>query len=297
MKSNGPQEELTMKIKTVALLHPGNMGATIGAAAASSGARVIWVSQQRSQATQERAKRAGLVDVKNLTDAVRESEVILSVCPPDAALELAQSVAAENFTGIYVDANAVSRETAERIGATVTKAGASFVDGGIIGAPVKQAGTTRLYLSGSRAPEVAELFAASMLDARAIGPSPGAASALKVVYAAWTKCTDALVLAIRALASIEGVDQALAEEWSISQPDLTRKSTRAAAVATPKAWRYVGEMNEIAAAFKSAGLTPGFHNAAADIWERLAPFKDQTDPAPSVDVVIDALRRSCAKRH
>jgi 3-hydroxyisobutyrate dehydrogenase-like beta-hydroxyacid dehydrogenase len=289
------QEGLTMK--TVALLHPGNMGATIGAAAATSGARVIWVSHQRSQATQERAKRAGLVDVKNLTDAVRQSEVILSVCPPDAALELAQCVAAENFTGIYVDANAVSRETAERIGATVTKAGASFVDGGIIGAPVKQAGTTRLYLSGSRAPEVAELFAASMLDARAIGPNPGAASALKVVYAAWTKCTDALVLAIRALAAIEGVDQALAEEWSISQPDLTRKSTRAAAVATPKAWRYVGEMKEIAAAFESAGLTPGFHDAAADIWERLAPFKDQTDPAPSVEVVIDALRRSCAKRH
>jgi len=291
------QEGLTMKIKTVALLHPGNMGATIGAAATTSGARVIWVSQQRSQATQERAKLAGLVDVKNLIDAVRESEVILSVCPPDAALELAQSVAAEKFTGIYVDANAVSRETAEQIGATVTKAGASFVDGGIIGAPVKQAGTTRLYLSGNRATEVAELFAASMLDARAIGPNPGAASALKVVYAAWTKCTDALVLAIRALAAIEGVDQALAEEWSISQPDLTRKSTRAAAVATPKAWRYVGEMKEIAAAFESAGLMPGFHDAAADLWQRLAPFKDQTDPAPSVEVVIDALRRSCDKRN
>jgi 3-hydroxyisobutyrate dehydrogenase-like beta-hydroxyacid dehydrogenase len=286
-----------MKTKTVALLHPGNMGATIGAAAATSGARVIWASHQRSQATHERAKRAGLVDVKNLTDAVRESEVILSVCPPDAALGLAKSVAAENFSGIYVDANAISRETAEQIGATVTKAGASFVDGGIIGAPVKQAGTTRLYLSGNRAPEVAELFAASMLDARAIGPNPGAASALKVVYAAWTKCTDALVLAIRALAAIEGVDQALAEEWSISQPDLTRKSTRAAAVATPKAWRYVGEMKEIAAAFESAGLMPGFHDAAADLWQRLAPFKDQTDPAPSVEVVIDALRRSCDKRH
>jgi len=286
-----------MKTKIVALLHPGNMGATIGAAAATSGARVIWASHQRSQATHERAKRAGLVDVKNLIDAVRESEVILSVCPPDAALGLAKSVAAEKFTGIYVDANAVSRETAEQIGATVTKAGASFVDGGIIGAPVKQAGTTRLYLSGSRAPEVAELFAASMLDARAIGPNPGAASALKVVYAAWTKCTDALVLAIRALAAIEGVDQALAEEWSISQPDLTRKSTRAAAVATPKAWRYVGEMKEIAAAFESAGLMPGFHDAAADLWQRLAFFKDQTDPAPSVEVVIDALRRSCDKRN
>jgi 3-hydroxyisobutyrate dehydrogenase-like beta-hydroxyacid dehydrogenase len=271
------------------------MGATIGAAAATSGARVIWVSHQRSQATQERAKRAGLVDVKNLTDAVRDSEVILSVCPPDAALELARKVAEHNFKGIYVDANAVSRATAEEIGRTVTKAGASFVDGGIIGAPVKQAGTTRLYLSGSRAPEVAELFSASMLNARAIGPNPGAASALKVVYAAWTKCTDGLVLAIRALATIEGVDQALSEEWSISQPDLTRKSMRAAAVAAPKAWRYVGEMKEIAASFEAAGLTPGFHDAAADIWQRLAPFKDRTDPPPTLEEVIDALCRSCDK--
>ena len=125
------------------------------------------------------------------------------------------------------------------------------------GPPVKQAGTTRLYLSGSRAPEVAELFSASMLNARAIGPNPGAASALKVVYAAWTKCTDGLVLAIRALATIEGVDQALSEEWSISQPDLTRKSMRAAAVAAPKAWRYVGEMKEIAESFAAAGSDAG----------------------------------------
>src|SRR5882724_4855894 len=124
-----------MNFKTVALLHPGNMGATIGAAAATSGARVIWVSHQRSQATQERAKRAGLVDVKNLTDAVRESEVILSVCPPDAALELARKVAEHNFKGIYVDANAVSRATAEEIGRTVTKGGASFVDGASLGRP------------------------------------------------------------------------------------------------------------------------------------------------------------------
>jgi 3-hydroxyisobutyrate dehydrogenase-like beta-hydroxyacid dehydrogenase len=285
-----------MNFKTVALLHPGNMGATIGAAAATSGARVIWVSHQRSPATRERAKRGGLIEVENLSKAVRESDVILSVCPPDAALDLARQVAEHDFKGVYVDANAVSRATAVEIGETVTKAGASFVDGGIIGAPVKQAGTTRLYLSGSRATEVAELFAASMLNARPISPTPGAASALKVVYAAWTKCTDGLVLAIRALAAIEGVDQALSEEWSISQPDLTRKSTRAAAVAAPKAWRYVGEMKEIAENFEAAGLTPGFHNAAADIWARLAPFKDRTDPPPTLDAVIDALCRSCNNR-
>ncbi|HEY7319228.1 MAG TPA: DUF1932 domain-containing protein [Candidatus Binatia bacterium] len=284
-----------MNFKTVALLHPGNMGVTIGAAAATSGARVIWVSEGRSQATHERARNAGLVDVKTLADAVRDSEVILSVCPPHAALDLARKVAEHNFKGIYVDANAVSRSTAEEIGRNVTKTGATFVDGGIIGSPVKQAGTTRLYLSGDPAPEIARLFSASMLSAKAIGPNPGAASALKVVYAAWTKCTDGLVLAIRALAAIEGVDRALGDEWSISQPDLARKSMRAAAVAAPKAWRYVGEMKEIAESFAAAGLPPGFHNAAADIWERLAPFKDRTDPPPTLEEVLDALCRSCDK--
>ncbi|HXV84945.1 MAG TPA: DUF1932 domain-containing protein [Candidatus Binatia bacterium] len=284
-----------MKFKTIALLHPGNMGVTIGAAAATSGARVIWASYGRSPATRDRASRAGLLDVENLADAVRQSDVILSVCPPHAALELARSVAEHNFKGVYVDANAISRATAEEIGKIVTKSGGSFVDGGIIGSPVKQAGTTRLYLSGSRATDVAELFSTSMLSARAIGPHPGAASALKVVYAAWTKCSDGLVLAIRALAAIEGVDQALSEEWSISQPDLARKSVRAAAVAAPKAWRYVGEMKEIAQSFAAAGLTPGFHNAAADIWERLAPFKDRTNPPPTLEAVIDALCASCDK--
>src|ERR687891_2539318 len=283
---------MIMSSKTVALLHPGNMGVTIGAAAATSGARVIWASNERSEKTRERARRAGLVDVENLSAAVQASDVVLSVCPPHAALELACRVAEHNFTGIYVDANAVSRATAEHIGAIVSEAGASFVDGGIIGAPVKQAGTTRLYLSGERAPEVVELFSASMLDARAIGKEPGAASALKIVYAAWTKCSDGLILAIRALAAEEGVDQALLDEWKRSQPDLERRSVRAAAVATPKAWRYVGEMREIAATFEAAGLPGGFHNAAADICERLASFKDCTDPPPTINAVVDTLRAS-----
>jgi len=284
-----------MTIKTVALLHPGNMGVTIGAAAAASGARVVWVLNGRSKATQERARQAGLVDVENLTDALRASDVILSVCPPHAALELARSVAEHKFHGIYVDANAVSRATAEKIGETVTQAGASYVDGGIIGSPVKRAGTTRLYLSGLRAAEVAELFSTSMLDARVIGEKPGAASALKIAYAAWTKCSDALILAIRALAAIEGVDKALVGEWGLSQPDLERRSIRAAAVAVPKAWRYVGEMREIAATFEAAGLPSGFHLAAADINERLTPFKDRTDPPPTVAAVVDALRASAEK--
>jgi 3-hydroxyisobutyrate dehydrogenase-like beta-hydroxyacid dehydrogenase len=285
-----------MSHETVALLHPGNMGSTIGAAAASSGARVVWVSGERGEATRKRARQAGLVDVGNLDDALGQSEMVLSVCPPHAAVDVAEQVAAKKFKGVYVDANAVSRATAERIGEIVTRAGASFVDGGIIGSPVKRAGTTRLYLSGPRAAEVAALFTNSMLDARAIGPEPGAASALKVAYAAWTKGTDAMLLAIRSYAAIEGVDDALLEEWRISQPQLEKRCDRAAAVATPKAWRYVGEMEEIAEAFEKAGLPGGFHKAAAELCERLESFKDRTDPAPTIAEVVETLRGSSEGR-
>jgi 3-hydroxyisobutyrate dehydrogenase-like beta-hydroxyacid dehydrogenase len=266
------------------------MGSTIGACAATSGARVLWASKQRSAASRARAKQAGLIEVESLAAAVAQSEIVFSVCPPEFAKEIALSVAAQKFKGIYVDANAVSRATAEEIGNIVAKAGASFVDGGIIGSPVKKAGTTRLYLSGEKAEEIAQLFSASMLDARSIGATPGEASALKVVYAAWTKGTDALILAIRALAAHQGVDQALLQEWSISQPALENKCVRAAAVAAPKMWRYVGEMREIAEAFEAAGLPAGFHNAAAEICERLAGFKDQTDPGPTVTAVVAAIQ-------
>jgi 3-hydroxyisobutyrate dehydrogenase-like beta-hydroxyacid dehydrogenase len=274
---------------TVALFHPGNMGVTIGACAATSGARLLWASDQRSAASRARAAEAGLIDAKSLAAAVGQSDIVLSVCPPEFATEVATQVAAQKFSGIYVDANAVSRATAEAIGRIVAQAGASFVDGGIIGSPVKKAGTTRLYLSGEKAEQIAGLFSASLLEARCIGAIPGEASALKVVYAAWTKGTDALILAIRALARHEGVDQALLEEWRISQPALEQKCLRAAAVAVPKMWRYVGEMNEIAEAFRGAGLPGGFHHAAAEISARLACFKDRTEPTLAVAEVVTAL--------
>ena len=276
-----------MKIKTVTLLNPGNMGATVGAAV--NGARVLWVSSGRSGESRQRALKAGLVEVETLADAVRESDAVLSVCPPHAAEEVAHGVAGMGFAGLYVDANAVSRATAERVGEVVGKAGATFVDGGIIGPPVTRPGRTRLYLSGAGAGAVAELFSGSMLDARVIEGEPGAASALKMTYAAWTKGSDALILAIRALAAREGVDEALMGEWARSQPSLGPKSERAASVAAPKGWRYVGEMEEIAASFGAAGLPTGFHEAAADLYRRLAPFKDRADPGPEVNEVLDAL--------
>ncbi len=109
-----------------------------------------------------------------------------------------------------------------------------------------------------------------------------------MAYAAWTKGTSALVLAIRALAASEGVADALAAEWAISQPDLAARSERAAGGAAPKAWRWAGEMREIAATFAESGLPAGFHGAAAEVYDRLESFKD-ADPPPPIDEVVEAL--------
>ncbi len=286
-----------MNAKTAGLIHPGNMGVAVGAAAAAGGASVIWVSEGRSKATHDRANRAGLTDTGNLTDLVRASDVILAVCPPHAAPEVARTVMKANFTGVYLDANAVSPVTAMQISETVTKGGARFVDGGIIGPPVRRTGTTRLYLSGVGAAEVAAMFEGSLLDARVLGNQPGSASALKMTYAAWTKCSDALILGIRALASVEGVEEALVQEWSLSQIELSDRSVKAAESSAPKAWRYVGEMKEIAATFAAAGLPSGFHMAATDIYERLQSFKDRSEPPPALAEVVSALCISRKKRH
>ena len=276
---------------TIGLLHPGDMGSVVGACAVAAGSRVRWASAGRSAGTRQRAAAAGLEDAGSLDALVAGSDVIISVCPPHAALDLARDVAARRFTGLFMDANAVAPATAREIGAVVEGAGASFVDGGLIGPPPRTAGSTRLYLSGREAKRAVALFESSALEAIAVNDSPGAASALKMVYAAYTKGSSALLMAIRALASCEGVDDALLAEWRRSQPDLPKRSESAARDNARKAWRFVGEMEEIAATFEAAGLPGGFHEAAAVIYQRLADYKDAATPPAMADLVAPLTRR------
>ncbi|HEV8641455.1 MAG TPA: DUF1932 domain-containing protein [Methylomirabilota bacterium] len=274
---------------TIGLLHPGEMGSVVGACARAGGARVLWASEGRSAPSRARAAADGLEDAGTLGALVARSAVILSVCPPHAAADVARGVAAHRFSGIYVDANAIAPATARNVGAIVERAGASFVDGGIVGPPPRARGTTRLYLSGREAKRVGALLAESPLEAIALDGPPGAASALKMAYAAWTKGTSALLMAIRAMASAEGVDEALLREWQRSQPDLPARSETAVKSSARKAWRFVGEMEEMAATFAGAGLPDGFQRAAVDIYRRLAGYKDAATP-PSVAEVSRTLR-------
>jgi 3-hydroxyisobutyrate dehydrogenase-like beta-hydroxyacid dehydrogenase len=261
-----------MAAATIGLLHPGEMGAAVGAALRGKGNPVLWASEGRSAETRKRAEEAGLEDAGSLDELAQRSEVILSVCPPHAALEVAGSVA--GFRGLFVDANAIAPATAREVAAVVAAGDADCVDGGIIGPPPRAAGTTRLYLSGAEAEPVAALFAGSVLDARVVSGEVGTASALKLAYAAWTKGTAALLLAIEELARAEGIEAPLHEEWRLSLPELPERSERAARSAGAKGWRWVGEMEEIAATFDAAGLPDGFHRAAAEVFR--SPAGEQT---------------------
>ena len=293
----------------IGLLHPGEMGAAVAACLTGRGYQVLWVPAGRGPATRARAAAAGLTAAAGpdaagqAADLARRADIIFSVCPPHAALEVARAVAEAGFTGVYVDANAISPGTAHQVRSLAGTAGARYVDGGIIGLPPSPGpeakaspGGTRLYLAGGSADgdgggpvaQVAALFQGTPLTPIILrNDNPAGASALKMAYAAWTKGSAALLLAARALARAEGVQDSLLDEWSLSQPGLGGRSLGAARSAAAKGWRWVGEMEEIAAAMTADGLPGGFHQAAAEIFRRSS--SDAAQAGGPGDAVIGAV--------
>ena len=250
----------------IGLLHPGEMGAAVGRCLTDCGHTVLWASAGRGPQTAERARAAGLTDAGTAADLASRAEIVISVCPPHAAVDVARSLPA--VRGTYLDANAIAPATARQVAGIVRAAGGAYVDGGVIGAPPDQAGNTRLYLSGPDADAtgmVAGLFAGTRIEARITG-GDFSASALKMAYAAWTKGSAALLLAVRRLAETEGIAGDLAAEWQVSQPGLADRAEGARRSAAAKGWRWAAEMREIAATMAAAGQPDGFHRAAADIY-------------------------------
>ena len=283
-----------MNQTVIGLLHPGEMGAAVGQCLTGRGHTVLWASEGRGPETAARAEAAGLTDAGSVKAVASQAEVILSVCPPHAATDVAWAV--HGSGGLYVDANAISPGTAREIAQMISDTGGRYVDGGIIGLPPATPGSSRLYLSGPDAQRVADLFAGTPLDARVIGDTPTAASAVKMAYAGWTKGSAALLLAVRALACEEGVADTLLAEWAMSQPSLAERSHGSARSASTKGWRWIAEMEEIGASMAAAGLPDGFHQAAAEIFRRVprasvaVPGASAAVPGDqSVEAVLAAL--------
>lgn len=280
--SDNTSDDLTT---VVGFLHPGAMGSAM---AATCQARTIWVSDGRSHATVQRADAAAMEAVPSLAALTEAADVVVSICPPHAAVQVAEDVVATGFDGLYVDANAVSPSTARSVAALVDR----YVDGSVIGPPPVEPGRSRLYLSGPEAATVARLWQGSALEPIVLDSGAVAASALKMAYASWTKGSAALLLASLAAAEAEGVDGDLMTEWDISQPGLRERVSRTAAGVGPKGWRFVGEMHEIAATMSASGLPDGFHQAAADLYERLGQLRGSD--APSVADVLTLLTAQVA---
>jgi len=271
-----------MAIQTVGLMSPGDMGHSIGNVLRVGGLRVITCLRDRSARTAALAAEAGIVDVPDYETLVREADVLLSVLAPSEARRLADRVAAAvRATGtdlLYAECNAIAPQTVREIATVVTAAGARFVDAGIIGSPPKPGEQrTRVYASGEHAVEFAEL-AQYGLNVRVIGSEVGQASGLKMCYAAITKGLTALATELLVAGRAMGLTEPLRAELQQSQPALYGWVERQVPTMPPKAYRWVGEMEEIAATFGYLGLTPQILQGAADLYRFVGqtPLAEET---------------------
>lgn len=271
----------------VGVLHPGKMGIFVAACIQENGHRVYWVSEGRSQQTRRRAEEHHLRDAGNLATLCETCQVIVSVCPPHAAEEVAEQVMGQSFQGQYLDLNAIAPQKAMGISHKMQRKGIAFVDGSIIGGPAWEQGNTHLYLSGESA-LAADLFSIGSMEARDISDRIGQASALKMCYSAYTKGSTALLCAILAAAQALGVREELEGQWTLDWPGFAEETRERVRKVTAKAWRFTGEMEEIAETFESAGLPGEFFGAAGEIYQRLAGYKE-TPSVPGLEDVLGAL--------
>jgi 3-hydroxyisobutyrate dehydrogenase-like beta-hydroxyacid dehydrogenase len=250
------------------------MGHAVGRVLRESGLRVITSLQGRSEQTAARSAQAGIVAVADDLTLVREADVILSILPPAHAVAMAARIAAAiRATGtnlLYVDCNAIAPQTICKVGVILAAVGVRSVDGGIIGGPpASSASPTRLYVSGPDAPCLARLQTPE-LQVRVVGPSIGQASGLKMCYAALTKGVTALAAEALAAGHLLGLEALLRSELQESQGALLAWMERAIPRMPPKAGRWIGEMEEIAATFGAVGLPPELMVGAAALYRLIS---------------------------
>lgn len=286
-----------MTLSTVGLLSPGDMGHSVGAVLRQHGLQVLTCLDGRSDRSRALAAEADIADVPTLEALVEQSDILLSILVPARALETAERVAAAmRATGsdlLYVDCNAIAPRTVRRIGEVITNAGGRIADIGIIGGPPRRPGT-RFYVSGPGAAEAAALRDYG-LDVRVLDGDIGAASGLKMCYGALTKGLQALGVELLVAARAMGLEDALRIEQEHSMAGVRQWLHDATPTMPPKAYRWVGEMEEIATTFSDVGLTPLILQGAADLYRFIAetPIGQETpenrDRSRGMDGIVAVL--------
>lgn len=292
-----------MAYSTIGIISMGDMGHAVGRTLREGDHRVLTALDGRSTRTRALAETAQVEDVGSLTAMVEQADIILSIMPPAAASGFAVTVAREmgstGATPVFVDCNAIAPETARGIGKTITSARASFVDGGIIGAPPGRRTATRLYVSGPQAARL-ESIARPDLLIRNLGPEIGTASGIKMCYAALTKGTMTLDTLVLLGARQLGLTEPLLQEFSESQPVALARMEKSVPWLAADAERWVGEMEEIAKTFANADLTDSMHQGAASVFRLLAKSalgaetRETADKARGLEEAIEAFAASLA---
>ncbi len=277
---------MSLKSTHIGLLHPGQMGTALAKVAQRHGATTCWASEGRSPSTALRADEAGIEDVGTLAALCDRCEIIVSICPPHAALATARAASDCGFAGLYVDANAISPAKAEQIAEIVGQSGATYVDAAVIGPPPDGRQQTSIYFSGEAAHRVAAYFEGDAISIVLLGPSRSHASALKICHSAMHKGQLALLLAAMAAAEHHGVRMQLESLLAM------RTSTRALVTdmaentrRATKGWRFAGEMLEVADTFAAAGLPADMHRGAGEVFRRCPVPVSAQKPVSTEDLI------------
>ena len=295
-----------MMVNTVAIMSPGDMGHAVGQVLSESGLDVITCTDGRSQRTKNLAEMAGLRQVATLEDMVIQADLVLSIMVPSKAMSFVREISphfeSSKTPTYFADCNAVSPQSALAMAEVINQAGGKFIDGGIIGTAPTKGDTPRFYVSGPDASVVMELDGRGII-VKAIGKKVGQASGIKMCYAALTKGTNTLHVALLTAASRMGLTDDLRKEFEFSQKSHLAAMEKGISRLPANAHRWIGEMEEIAATFENLGVTPNFHKGAAEIYKMLnsTPFakespetidKDRTtwDTIEAVSKIADSDR-------
>ena len=283
---------------TVGIVSPGAMGSALADALARGGVQVVATVAGRSARTQRLAAQAPALELRpDLESVVRESNVVISIVPPgdaeDAAAAIVDAAAVTGSAPLLAELNAIAPARAARIAEAAEYVGVELVDGSLSGPPPWKPGTTRLYLSGPRAEEVAAL-PFDGVERIVVGSEVGSASAVKMSTASVYKGSSALLAQALRAAQANGVLEHVLEDLRTAAPELLDRVERRLATAASKSDRYVDEMREIASTQQAAGLTPALFEGVAEVFEELAATElAAADPesVPSEASLGDVLDR------
>ncbi|MDD9949424.1 MAG: DUF1932 domain-containing protein [candidate division Zixibacteria bacterium] len=261
-----------MQVQRIAILSPGEMGHSVGRCLLAGGFDVATCLTGRSERTRTLTAAAGMRDEPDLDELVRNTDLILAILVPDRARALAGQVAEvmkrTGSSAAYADCNAISPDSAREIDRVITAAGGRFIDAGIIGGPPGADEKTRFYASGPYETILTHLDGHGIL-VRPLGGEVGRASGIKMCYASVTKGTSALHAAALTAAEVMGLGEELLAEFAESQGQRLKAMSGVNSLSA-KAFRWIGEMREIAATYERAGVSPGFHEGAEHIFRLIA---------------------------